>query len=137
MQVIMKQPLLYTCPYQENSYIESSWKCTKGSIQIAKSLQEIIQQHGGQVLRNQEVIQIQETNGVIASVTTSQQQQFKADVLISNLHPGLTYSLLDTKVIKPITRKRILSPQYRFGIDGQYYLATQENTLPKQQYLLS
>ncbi|MBK7588953.1 MAG: hypothetical protein IPI22_11825 [Bacteroidetes bacterium] len=46
---------------------------------------------------------------MITSVTTSQQQQFKADVLISNLHPGLTYSLLDTKVIKPITRKRILS----------------------------
>jgi all-trans-retinol 13,14-reductase len=118
-QILTGNNLLYASHYEttpfyihaliENSYIESSWKCTKGSIQIAKSLQEIIQLHGGQVLRNQEVIQIQETNGVIASVTTSQQQQFKADVLISNLHPGLTYSLLDTKVIKPITRKRILS----------------------------
>ncbi len=91
----------------ENSYIESSWKCEKGSIQIAKQLQQIIQQHGGQVLRNKEVTHIHEEESKIVWVQTSDQSRYQPKSVISNLHPGVTYSLLDSKLIKPVTKKRI------------------------------
>jgi all-trans-retinol 13,14-reductase len=91
----------------ENSYIESSWKCEMGSIQIAKQLQQIIQNHGGQVLRNMDVSSIHEENGKIVSVETTKNKKFLPGFVISNLHPAATYSLLNSKVIKPVTKKRI------------------------------
>lgn len=118
-QVLAGNNLLYASDYEttpffihaliENSYIESSWKCKMGSIQIAKCLQEIIQQNGGRVLKNMDVTQIRETDGLIKYVETADHKKYFADKVISNLHPAVTYSLLDSKIIKPITKKRIAS----------------------------
>ena len=44
----------------QNSYIESSWKCKEGSAQIAKLLQEVIKENGGEVIRNIEVVKMHE-----------------------------------------------------------------------------
>ncbi len=118
-QVLAGNNLLYASNYDttpffihaliENSYIESSWKCRMGSIQIAKCLQEIIQQNGGRVLRNADVTYIREIDGLIKYIETADHKKYFADKVISNLHPAVTYALLDSKVIKPITKKRITS----------------------------
>jgi all-trans-retinol 13,14-reductase len=91
----------------QNSYIESSWKFEEGSAQLAISLKNIIQQHGGEVFRNQEVKLIKENHGLIQYVETTDGVQFIADAYISNMNPDLTYQMLDSNLIRPITRKRI------------------------------
>lgn len=116
-QILAGNNMLYASDYEttpffihaliENSYIESSWKCELGSIKIGKCLQDIIVKNGGQVLRNTEVTLIKENNGEIEFAETKKGEKFFAKKNISNLHPSVTYSLLDSKIIKPITRKRI------------------------------
>ena len=116
-QILAGNHLLYASDYEttpfyihaliENSYIESSWKCQFGSIQIAKSLQEIIHQNGGQVLRSKQVTQMVESNGLLEYVETEQNEKYYAKHFISNLHPAITYSLLDSKMVKPDTNRRI------------------------------
>jgi all-trans-retinol 13,14-reductase len=91
----------------ENSYIEGSWKFTEGSAQLAKLLQQIIQEHGGEVKRNQHITSIKESNGRIQYVSTSEGVTYFTKQLISNLHPSVTYAMLDSSLIKPITRRRI------------------------------
>lgn len=91
----------------QNSYIESSWKFEEGSAQLAILLKDVIQQHGGDVFRNQEVKLIKEENGIIQYVETTEGVQFISDAYISNMHPDLTYQMLDSNLIRPVTRKRI------------------------------
>ncbi len=91
----------------QNSYIESSWKFEEGSTQLAILLKDLIQQHGGEVLRNQEVNLLKEENGNIAYIETKEGLQFKANAYISNMHPDITYRMLASSLIKPVTRKRI------------------------------
>lgn len=91
----------------QNSYIESSWKFTKGSIQLAKQLQHVIQSYGGRVIRNVDVQSIIEQNGKIQYVTDQHGEQYAAQQFISGLHPLQTYRLIQSKLIKPATIKRI------------------------------
>jgi all-trans-retinol 13,14-reductase len=91
----------------QNSYIESSWKFEEGNAQLAILLKDVIQQHSGDVFRNQEVKLIKEENGIIQYVETTEGVQFIADAYISNMHPDLTYQMLDSNLIRPVTRKRI------------------------------
>lgn len=91
----------------ENSYIESSWKCDMGSVQIAKQLQKLIKTAGGEVLRNKKVNAIVEREGRIQQVITTDGSHYQAEHFISNLHPAVTYGMLDSKLIKPVTKKRI------------------------------
>jgi len=91
----------------QNSYIESSWKFSEGSAQLAKLLQEVIHTNGGKVIRNEDVIEMKEENGEIQYVKTSSGTKHYAKNYISNLHPAATYAMLDTPLIRQVTRKRI------------------------------
>lgn len=116
-QILAGNNMLYASDYEttpfyihaliENSYIESSWKCELGSIKIAHALKEIIKANGGKVLNQHQVILMKEENGEISYVETSGHHKYFAKNFISNLHPAITYALLDSKVVKPITKKRI------------------------------
>lgn len=92
-----------------NSYIEGSWKFKQGSAQLAKLLQDIILQHGGAIYRNQEVVCLKEIDKKIIYAQTKDESRFFADDFISNLHPGETYKIVDSDLIRPITLKRINS----------------------------
>lgn len=91
----------------QNSYIESSWKFKDGSAQLAKLLQDVIQKNGGEVLRNIDIKKIHESEGFVEFVEDENGKQYFANHFISNLHPQMTYDLVDSKLIKPITKKRI------------------------------
>lgn len=90
-----------------NSYIEGSFKCKDGSIQIARQLQKVIESRHGKVLRNQEIVEIQEKEGVVTQVKTKEGGLFQASFVISNIHPGQTYELLNSSLIRPVTKKRL------------------------------
>lgn len=91
----------------ENSYIEGSWKCKKGSYQIVKALESFIKKHHGEIIKNCDIIKIKENEGKIEYIENSKGQQFFADYYISNLHPTKTFEILETSIIKKITKKRI------------------------------
>jgi len=93
----------------ENSYIESSWKCADGSTQIARLLQEEIIRNGGRVLRNIEVVSMKEENGAMTYIEDRNGERFFAKQFISNLHPQVTYRLIESSLIRPVTIKRVAS----------------------------
>ncbi|GBL34598.1 putative all-trans-retinol 13,14-reductase [Filimonas sp.] len=115
-QVLTGNNLLYGGHYQytpfylhaliENSYIESSFKCRDGSTQIARLLQEVIQQQGGEVLRNADIQRLVEKDGLLLYAEDSNGEQYHAAHFISNLHPQRTYRMLDSNMIRPIARRR-------------------------------
>jgi len=115
--VLTANNMLYAGQYQktpyylhaliENSYIESSWKFGAGSSQLAKLLQDVIQQHGGEVKRNVDIVKLQVQEGRVIYAEDREGVQFAATHFVSGLHPGLTYDLLEPGIIRPVTRKRI------------------------------
>lgn len=93
----------------QNSYIEGSWKFDAGSAQLAKLLQNCIVSNGGSVLRNIEVVSMMDKQGEIECVTDKDGNKYFSKSFVSNLHPLHTYNLIDSSLIKPITRRRILN----------------------------
>ncbi|MBL7766493.1 MAG: NAD(P)/FAD-dependent oxidoreductase [Chitinophagaceae bacterium] len=116
-QVLTATNMLYAGDYEDtpfylyalitNSYIESSWKFGEGSARLAKALQEVIEHAGGGVLRNQEVVRIKEENGMIHFAETKTGEQFRAKHFISGIHPQYTYAMLESQMVRPVTRRRI------------------------------
>jgi all-trans-retinol 13,14-reductase len=93
----------------QNSYIEGSYKFASGSARLAKVLQDLIQDSGGKVYRNAQVIRLKEEAGKIQELQLEDGRIFQAEWFISNIPPGPSFDLLESKLIKPATRKRIAS----------------------------
>ncbi|HOZ50942.1 MAG TPA: NAD(P)/FAD-dependent oxidoreductase [Chitinophagaceae bacterium] len=93
----------------QNSYIESSWKCKEGSAQIAKLLQEVIKENGGEVIRNIEVVKMYEKDGLLVYAEDKRGERYYAKHFISNLHPQVSFQLLESNLIRPITVRRLNS----------------------------
>ncbi len=118
-QVLTGNNLLYGGHYEhtpfyihaliENSYIESSWKCSEGSTQIAKLLKQLIKKNGGQVLRNVDVVKLVELDGLLHYAEDLNGEKYFANHFISNLHPQLTFRLVESNLIRPVTIKRLAS----------------------------
>lgn len=89
-----------------DSYIKSTWKCVGGGSQIAIALAKQIKKNG-LIIRNTEVTELVNDDVSVSGVRTAKGEFIKADIIISNIHPDLTYKMLDTHAIKPIFRKRI------------------------------
>lgn len=116
-QVLTGNNLLYGGTYEnspfylhaliENSYIESSWKCSKGSSQLTKLLQQKIQENGGVVLRHREVTALLAQDGKVSYAETATGERFYARYFISNLHPSASFDLLDHSLVRPATINRI------------------------------
>jgi all-trans-retinol 13,14-reductase len=89
-----------------NSYILSAWKFVDGGSQIGKYLAAVIRNNGGEIKRNQEVIKIIEEDGIVSHILTHNGEKLSASNFISNIHPDLTFSMLDSKCIRKAYRKK-------------------------------
>lgn len=120
-QVLTGNNLLYAGHYEytpfylhaliENSYIESSWKCEEGSAQIARLLQEKIKEYGGEVIRNSDIEHLVEKDGVLIYAEDKDHRRYYAKHFISNIHPQLTFRMLESNMIRPAMIKRLNSLQ--------------------------
>lgn len=118
-QVLTGNNLLYGGTYDfspfylhaliENSYIESSWKCSKGSSQLTNLLHQKLREHGGVIRRHSEVTNLAGKDGKVAYAETKSGERFYGAHFISNLHPALSYALLDRALVRPATLKRLQS----------------------------
>lgn len=93
----------------QKSYIDSAFKLEGGSSQIAKALWKQLQKYGGEIVRNEQVIRLDEKNGKITNVVTSSGRHFQGNDFILNVHPAVALQWIESEQLKSIYRKRILS----------------------------
>ncbi|MBL7763323.1 MAG: NAD(P)/FAD-dependent oxidoreductase [Chitinophagaceae bacterium] len=92
-----------------NSYIESAYKCINGGSQIAKLLVENIRKHGGEILRNEEVVKIETKDGEAIYAETKKGKRIYGKYFISNIHPSQTLELVESPMIRNAYRNRLKS----------------------------
>jgi all-trans-retinol 13,14-reductase len=89
------------------SYIHSAHKVVPGSSQISKFLWQELQQHGGIVYRNTEVIRLVEEEGQVAYAQSAEGARFYGKNFISNIHPTALLMLTDSQLLRPAYRRRV------------------------------
>ncbi len=98
---------LYTHALVTNSYIESAYRCVDGGSQIARYLTKIIIQNGGKVLKHAKVSKFVFKDEAIEAVELDDGQRFEGKHFISNLHPAVTFDMVEEGKIRSVYRKRI------------------------------
>lgn len=89
------------------SYIDSAFKFKGGSSQVSKLLWKRLQEHGGEVFRNERVVRLEEKNGLVQQAVTASGRVFQGRHFIANAHPAMVLQWTDSSLIKPVYRKRI------------------------------
>ena len=106
-----------------NSYIESAYRMTDGSQQIADSLAGVIIESGGTVLNNAEVTRFIAEEDRVLGVEINGEEVLTAGSYISNIHPQRTLELTDkTKAIKRVYVNRINVLPNTFGVFSLYLI---------------
>ncbi len=115
--VLLGNSLLYagmadTTPFYlhalvQESYIHSAHKVLPGSSEISKLLWRQLQTHGGQIVRNAEVKNLVEEDGLVRYAITEDGERYYGRQFISNLHPQIMHGLLESNRLRPAYRKRI------------------------------
>ncbi len=90
-----------------DSYIGSAYKL-KHSDQISKQLRKDIKKMGGQIFINSEVVKIENTTKQVQHVVLADGQKIQGKQFISNLHPTLTFRLLNTEGLRKVNVNRML-----------------------------
>ena len=117
-----------------NSYMESAYRFTEGSMQVSSELIHIIRANGGTVLNRKEVTRILVKDEAIQGVEVNHEEVLESTCVISNLHPQLTLSLLDKNhSIKPAFVSRIKSLENSYGI-FTLNLMMKKDSCPYQNY---
>lgn len=103
----------------QNSFIESSWKCSGGS-RIATALAMDIRSHGGTVRTRSPIRALVEKKGRIDRVVLENDEVIRGRQFISNIHPAATLSMLDSPTLRPAYRNRILGLKGSVGCFSLY-----------------
>lgn len=91
-----------------DSYIGSAYKL-KHSDQIAKQLRKDIRKMGGEIFINSEVVKIENSPKTIHYLELADGRMVKGDIYISNIHPTLTYRLLEREGLRKVNVNRMLN----------------------------
>jgi all-trans-retinol 13,14-reductase len=89
-------------------YNNSAFRIVGGNDKVALSMVNTIKQLGGEVLTEQKVTRIDCNDIQATGVRTAEGIFYPADLIISDTHPLRTLEMLDTHLIRPIYRKRIM-----------------------------
>jgi len=90
-----------------NSLIEGAYRFEDGSHQVADLLIESIQNNGGTLMNNSEVIKLNVGSKKTESVVLKNGEVIEADYFISAIHPKLTLAMTDTPMLRKSYRTRI------------------------------
>jgi len=112
----------------QNSFIESSWKCSGGS-RIATALAMEIRAHGGTVRTRSPIRSFVEQEGRIDHVVLDDGEMIRGKNFISNIHPASTLSMLESATLRPAYRNRIQGLKGSVGCFSLYGVL-QPATLP-------
>jgi len=85
----------------------SSWRCENGGAQIAKALVKRLREHGGEILKRQQVERFNLVDDKVVSVITNEGIEYFGDEFISNVDPKTNLKLLPEKIFRKSYTKRI------------------------------
>lgn len=90
-------------------HINGTFQFAGGSQQMADLLKEVIENGGGKVIANEEVININVDNHLVTYVSTKRGNTYKADSYISDVHPDVLLRVISEKAFPTAFKKRLHS----------------------------
>ena len=90
-------------------HINGHYQFVDDSQQLAEALKEVIENAGGQVLANTEVVHIKVENRQVVEVVSKKGDQYQADCYISDVHPDVLLRLLDDGAFPRFYKERLQS----------------------------
>lgn len=114
-------------------YNQSSFRVVGGSDRVAAALVATLQRYGGQALTSSKATRIVCGDYKATAVEVNGSTLIPCDYIISDAHPIRTLELLDTKIIRPIYRRRINNVPQTVGCFS-VYLHFKDNAVPYMNY---
>ncbi len=111
------------------SFIQSAWKFTDSSNQLAELLTEAIKQNGGEIHTQSEVLVMNVKDSKVISIILKNGEEITSDAFISAIHPSLTMKMIDEGSIRKNYRNRLLDLQNTIS-SFSVYLIPKKNTFP-------
>lgn len=110
-------------------YNQSAFRVIGGSGTIAEALKKTIERYGGSVDTHCKVTAVQCDETHATSVVVNDTNEIFADYIISDIHPQRTLELLNTKLIRPAFKHRIMGLQNTVSA-FTVYLEFKQETMP-------
>lgn len=101
-------------PFSQHAFImdfynQSAYRIVGGSDTIATKLKKTIEANDGRVLTRSKVTRIVCDDTQAKGVEINGEKYLEADLVIAGIHPTRVMEVLDTKLIRPAFRKRMMS----------------------------
>ena len=90
-------------------HINGTFQFVGESQQLAEALAMIIENAGGQVLANEEVVKIEVENRIVTGLHTSKGHHYQAENYISDVHPDVLLRIIDPQAFPTAFKSRIQS----------------------------
>jgi len=113
-------------------FISSAWQLAGGSNQLTLALGKNIEKNGGSLLLRNEVSSIHHANDRF-TIRTKAGEVFFSSIVISGIHPANTYRMMDTSLVRPMTRNRIFALP-NTGAAFSLFLCLKKDAIPYQNY---
>ncbi|MEI6456470.1 MAG: NAD(P)-binding protein [bacterium] len=101
---------LHVAALINHSFISSAWRLVGGSRQIADILVKEIRSMGGEIYTSCSAEDISREKELFF-VKPSKGELLQSEILISNIHPGVTLGMLDPSLVKESFRLRVVNLQ--------------------------
>ena len=88
-------------------HINGTYQFAGGSQQMADLLKEVIENDGGKVIANEEVVKINVENHLVTDVTTKKGNTYHADRYISDVHPDVLLKIISDGAFPTAFKKRL------------------------------
>lgn len=124
---------LYTHALINNYYIQSAYRLVGGSGQIAESLAKNIRQNGGEIFTQKTVEQFLFNGEKLIGVKTKKNETFRAEHLISNVHPAATLNMIEEGKLRKSFRNRLSNIPNTISVFG-IHMQLKPNTFPAMNY---
>ncbi|NOX85568.1 MAG: NAD(P)/FAD-dependent oxidoreductase, partial [Chlorobi bacterium] len=119
----------YTHALINNYYLNSAYKLIGGSNQLVVHLVNNIKRNGGMVLTGKKAERFVFKNNLLTGVETATGETFFADRFISNIHPALTFGMMDESRLRKSYRNRILNLKNTISAFG-LHIQLEKDTFP-------
>ncbi len=90
-------------------HINGTFQFVDESQQLAEALADVMEDAGGQVIANEEVVKIKVENHAITKVVTKKGNVYQADSYISDVHPDVLLRIIDPQAFTTAFKTRIQS----------------------------
>lgn len=90
-------------------HINGTFQFVGESLQLAEALAKVIENAGGQMIANEEVVKIEVENHQVTGVLTSKGHRYQAESYISDVHPDVLLRIIDPQAFSTAFKTRIQS----------------------------